>query len=613
MDTYLISRIPRERTDEFVARVGLHGSSLVGPQYGTSVRQVVRGGSSDTVITLFRNRHNPAIELYFEDESVVYVFSGYLVDDLSDVDSVRRLFGSTRGDARPIVRSPGGIYSYTTVRRSDGQVCAGHSTPTLEPVYYAATSSGLHVGNSPLLVHGAARDFATPQVSESFYFSAVNAGVAIDNATPFVGCYRVPPREVLVNHPANFGMTARPAPRPKYGRYRYSTYQQRRDAVAEAALRASSVLKPLPQGELRVSGGKDSRLVAASLKESGIEATPVNQNFPQEVEGQVADRVARALGAESCLRVSIERILSRDAIEADTRRKIAYAAGLPAVATLQYPARSEGSVAGVPLIMGHAHLQRGGLNVRIRSAEEAMSAAASRTVSPHLKQSFAEPNRQLVATFVNSVLGRRPGYAQGVSFHAYMQFAMNYQFQSLYSYVRNWNHLVTPLVDERFALLCEDIANRRSARRRNEFAGITDLKSERIAMGATEALAPSLLEFPLSGDRYRCDNPDWANFEMRDPSLIVPGEISASQQSRVFNTRWIDHDVRGLMWAQINSSVVSDFVSLTCRPEIWTYVSEPTSRAPDGENPVLLNQFLWRLYGLSVILGSDWWKELGAQ
>jgi hypothetical protein len=131
-------------------------------------------------------------------------------------------------------------------------------------------------------------------------------------------------------------------------------------------------------------------------------------------------------------------------------------------------------------------------------------------------------------------------------------------------------------------------------------------------MGVTQSLAPSLLEFPLAGGRYRCDGPDSVNFSLRDPELVKPGPVSPEELKMVFNTRRTRPGVRAQLWEQIEGTIVKPWGELTCRPEIWRYVSQPNTPVPEGENQVLLNQFLWSLYGLSLILGSDWWDELTA-
>ncbi|MFG1605066.1 hypothetical protein [Actinoplanes sp. NPDC049265] len=565
------------------------------------------------MVTIARNVHSPLPEYVYEDESTIYVFSGYLVDDVSSPRARRNLFASADRDERPIVRSPGGIYSYVTVRRKDGQVCAGHSTPSLEPVHYAETSDGLHVGNSPLLVHVASTGMEQPRIDESFYLATVGAGAAIDGSTPFIGCYRVPPRSILINRPGTFGTLIRPAPRPSYGRYQVGTFQQRLDSVSEALIRAGSVLGKLPQGEIRVSGGKDSRTVAAALMHEGIAATPVNNNFPGELEGQIADKVARVMGHESCLRPPRQKRPQGDEIDMETRRKIAYTGGLPTATSLLYTIRGEGTVPGPPLIMGHAHLQRGGLIQRVRSLEEAVASASNRTVSPYLRPQFAQRNARAVREFANETLAAPGAVPQSITFHAYLQYVLSFQFQSQYAYARNWNPLITPMVDERFALLCEDIVASGAPRfRTNEHPGVIDLRNERVAMGVIESLAPSLLDFPLAGGRFRCDKPHRRGYDLRDPDSVTPIPVTREEANMVFNTRRTRPSVRAHLWQRIQGTPVESWGELTCRPEVWQYVRNPNSDAPEGESVVALNQFLWSLYGYALILGTDWWTELSA-
>ncbi len=76
MDAYLVSRLPRDVTDEFIAQVEAHGSSFLGPQYEPTVRIIAGDGQTRTVITIVRNVFNPLPEYLFKDRSTIYVFQG---------------------------------------------------------------------------------------------------------------------------------------------------------------------------------------------------------------------------------------------------------------------------------------------------------------------------------------------------------------------------------------------------------------------------------------------------------------------------------------------------------------------------------------------------------
>jgi hypothetical protein len=91
---------------------------------------------------------------------------------------------------------------------------------------------------------------------------------------------------------------------------------------------------------------------------------------------------------------------------------------------------------------------------------------------------------------------------------------------------------------------------------------------------------------------------------------VKPEPISPEDVKMVFNTRRTRPHVRAHLWERIAGSVVEQWGERTCRPEVWRYVSQPDTAVPEGENQALLNQFVWRLYGLSLILGTDWWDEL---
>lgn len=607
MDVFLISRLPTAKVGDFIRDLRESAGPHLGPEYELTVRSVVEAGNWATVVSYGRNRNHPLPEMLFYDRDLIYVFSGYVVDTLASDTNWRHFFGPEAStDERPVTRSPGGIYSYATVRRSDGQVSAGHSTPTLEPLYYSQGDGGFHIGNHPLIVHSASRDFEPPLISEMFFLRAVGAGVAIDDHTPFVGTKRLSPGEFVASRDRRLHIIA--ASEPSFGSYRVRSTKQRIDAVTEALLQAGSILERLPRGEFRLSGGKDSRILAALIKARRIPVDPVNQNFPQEVEGQVADRVAATLGMR-CDRTPIEDYVDRDLVRATTR-KIVFAGGLPAAASTQYPNRSEGRVPGTPLVMGHAHLQRGGFaNNQVRLETEAVAVAKARTVSGLLLPGFAEHNDLIVNAWIDDQLRGGDMSAQVISFTAYLQYTLNYLFQSLYAYVRNWNLLVTPMVDERFALLCKQIAIEPAGFLPGSKNGITDLRGERVAMGVVEALAPELLEFPLAEDRYRADRPGRPGYESRNPALLARGHIPEEDLRRIFNTRRLSGRLRGEIWEQVEGGRVARLAEEAVRPEVWNFVSNPKSEPPAEMSRVSLSLFAMSVLGYSIIQDTDWWRR----
>src|SRR5690606_18844640 len=111
---------------------------------------------------------------------------------------------------------------------------------------------------------------------------------------------------------------------------------------------------------------------------------------------------------------------------------------------------------------------------------------------------------------------------------------------------------------ERFALLCEDIADARAARREGERPGITDLFFEDLAMGVTEDLHAELLTFPLAGDRYKSDTEERAGYALRDPQLVQAQPISRDAVSGLFNTRRLTTELRTELWERIEGTVVAD-------------------------------------------------------
>ena len=385
----------------------------------------------------------------------------------------------------------GGIAAFCLVRfggSAEERLFLWSTRPSLRAIARAQAPEGLVFGTRPRLVHALSRAFAAPSL-DGGYLQASLVGWSLGEHTPYQGTTLLPVdglvrvqggRCSLQPHPtAPFEPRADRSLRRQRVRYQRSLYE------------AVEPLRSLPGFELRLSGGKDSRLVAAVLAKRGIvPSTVCCHGGPSSHEVPIAERVARALGWP--LRVAKPEFGYRGGMWETVRYNLSLADGFFATEPrhVAYPIHSLLGDVGPGLVIGHIELQKGGW------AKDSKQPAAR---SLRIAQLKATRWRDAVAPeLVQAARGQVAAFAETLrdvagSEHNYW---FNYRFR-----VGRWltshflaharEHLpVYPLVDEKVTRVVS-------------CAPLWQLTSERLLADTTWALAPALRDLPLLGEPYR--------------------------------------------------------------------------------------------------------------
>ncbi|MGV9305967.1 asparagine synthase-related protein [Nonomuraea sp. NPDC003727] len=204
-------------------------------------------------------------------------------------DGVTAVAGHHPGDPRtldgPAAGEPG---CFALFRAGEHGFSASTSLAPADPVYYAQTGD-LHVaGNRALLVRLAA--FGEVRHDVPALQSVARQGYFLSEETPYAGVRSLPPASLLV---AGERLTVTTDPLPE-GESRTGTQR-----VAAGMLAAVEPLLQTPDPvRLTLTGGRDSRLVAALLHAAGIPFHAVTSGFDDHPDVVVARQVAAALGIE---------------------------------------------------------------------------------------------------------------------------------------------------------------------------------------------------------------------------------------------------------------------------------------------------------------------------
>jgi hypothetical protein len=169
----------------------------------------------------------------------------------------------------------------------------------VEPVYHAAAGEVQLAGNRALLVHLVHRALAADGPPDVRYDLAaiaalVRHGFFMGEGTPFEGVRALAAHSTLAVREARADIVTRrlPARRPASAR-------ARRGQVRRLARSLAQAVQPLvgePDLLLSLTGGRDSRMIAAALHAGGVRFAAFTKGFDDDPDVIVAARIARTLG-----------------------------------------------------------------------------------------------------------------------------------------------------------------------------------------------------------------------------------------------------------------------------------------------------------------------------
>ncbi|WP_214409445.1 asparagine synthase-related protein [Sphaerisporangium fuscum] len=195
----------------------------------------------------------------------------------------------------------GGVFSI--FRAGEGEVGAATGLTRACPVYYAETSDVHVVGSRALLVHLAARAAETASRRPEIVWdlpaleSMVRVGYFLSDETPFLGVGALPPAAEIVVTAGRRTIGAAPLPPTRPAPSGRRAVRAQVDELADALLAAVRPLRDTPEPvRLSLTGGRDSRLLAALLHRADIPFVTATSGQDDSPDVVIARQVADALG-----------------------------------------------------------------------------------------------------------------------------------------------------------------------------------------------------------------------------------------------------------------------------------------------------------------------------
>lgn len=507
------------------------------------------------------------------------------IPDLATSEAVLK---ATRieGSSVTLSKAPGGMASFGLMH--DQGLDAWSGNPAVESVFVAESDDLVCAGSRPLAVHLVATDALRPTTSVDYLLRGLIRGFTASELSPYAGTRFLPPRQRLCVRGKQLSYVELPATDDEP-----DTPTSTEEAIElmlpelQAATRALPTDRPT---ELWLSGGKDSRLLAALLVDQDRQAVANTMAPEGHGEEQVARQIAELCGFKYNLNSSVSGICTtgiRHRVRTHLRDTDALVC--EAHLTIWPPFAELGMSPKIrPFLLGHAHHLRGGYARKMRYDDFAL----------RLRDCFVEP-RDLLSTSAQE-LGDKIArhYRQRTDvphairwlYWAYNDYRAGRWLPSWYIGAATYRPVHYPLCDERVV---------RVASKTDSFS----LISERLQFGLIAKLSTPLSRLPLFENRWR--------FEAQKASDVDPDGYGAREPVMVGHSPsagavpWLALGESGLgqvMTAEIRASAFWSSAREFLADEMTTWIDDPTGK------PITtpMAKMLWRVYCAAVIFDGDW-------
>jgi hypothetical protein len=521
-----------------------------------------------------------------------------------------RRFERSIRDSGPglVCEDAGGIAAFCLVRydeNDDERLFVWSTRPGLRVIASAEAKDALVVGTRPRLVHALTRDFRPPDLERAYLHAALN-GWSCADLTPYRGTTLVPVDALLRIRGSQRSLHDHPTPR--YQREARIFRKQRviyRDALREAV----APLRSLPGFELQLSGGKDSRLLAAALFEQKIAPSSVAyQGSTSSPEFAVAEATTKALGFS--LKSAIPTFAYRGGLLETVRHNMWLSDGFFATEPrhIGFPVGSLVGDPGPGLVMGHMELQKGGWAYNLTDSPDEVVERCKKSMTrwrDAVVPELSEAARRQVDAFVAALPAAE---------NAEYGYALNYQFR-----VGRWltSHYlgqsrerlpVYPLIEEKVTRVVS-------------CAPLAHLVSERLLAETTWALAPQLRATALFGDHYRFiqeraerkRRSAATQVERRSPVARTDGALAGTRESpapsqpapafvpprRLFVSEELAREAS----AHIMTGKLRDELRALTQAHVWQAFEDPSQERmlATGMGGQRFTELLWTYYQASVL------------
>ncbi|MFI8725101.1 hypothetical protein [Micrococcus luteus] len=494
-----------------------------------------------------------------------------------------------------------GQYATVFAERWMDRATAWNTVPAMDAVHYGVTDRHVFISDRPLLV-ALAMSGARPealQLSDAFAAEHMAFTYSVQGLTPFEGAHILPVDSALEVTEGRLRLIARPGGLEAFLEADH-TLEEGAEALASALTGAMDRVAEQVGGrplQLRMSGGRDSRVLLALLRGPDLDVRAVTFGNDSDVDV----RLARCMTADAGVRHIVTQPTPQDgADETDRiRRTILESGGTPL--SESHTLRYRGANAGRPgeaVMLGQWPLMRGGMARTMRNTPETTRDRLLGLVSALASDDAAAPVRQSLSDWIRDVPART---------HLDKQYLFARHFRSgryLHGHIAQYGGeamIAYPMADEEVAAVSDVLT-------------MSEKVSERAMFGVLRRIWPEVLAVPLDRSRWPFErhgpDPDWSGDDYEARYEPLPPALADAGQARGRVVEYAPSTMVTLA-REILADDAAEWVRPMMRTETWDAVVA-TAQSGSVVEPALplvpreFTKFLWRARALQVWHSRSW-------
>lgn len=514
-----------------------------------------------------------------------------------------RLVGSVRpvGGVLTYVRPVWGQYAAIVGTQNRSQIFAWNTTPALEAIHWGATADYIVISNRQILVGlnlAATKAALRPELSMEFLEEYLLYGYSLTGQTPFKGVQTLSVNSSLKVVEGEVELTQMPPGLASDLEVEHSV-EEGAEALAAALKGAMGRTEEQLEGrplQLRLSGGKDSRVLLALLRDRPIDFRIVTFGVPANPDVKLAAYLAELVGIQGEVRAP--RPADGASVASRLKTTIRESGGIPPseAHTAQYrgadPERPREAI-----MLGQWPLYKGGLARRMRSSSEEIT----RTL---LRQGGTLVRQKVRTKFDEKLLE----WARGP--------ALNHELEKLYIFAREFRSgrylqahveqfsghamLAYPVADAEVAAVCDSLT-------------MYEKVSEKALFGALRELWPEVMRVPLDRSKwlFEAPGPDpefsgpWYAERYSGIPYAQPRKFTAVEPVVSEYSEEAVQEMSTYLTKSDNYKFLQELISDEMRTAIGM-AAEGEYHAPPSMSDRIFIKYVWRICAADVWLSGDW-------
>lgn len=551
----------------------------------------------NNVYTTFLFSGSKGVEVAVEDSSEYFAgfFDNGSAEEVSESYFLKngRLYLS---DAAP------GTFLAASFRKADGSLVGFASRPCAMPGYYYNGEEIFVMSSDAIVVAVLAEllDRKSIRLSREYAIDYLSWGYTYREQSPFEDVQALPLGTYLVVRGIG-NVVVREYSRTNLVDFDGASTSERARCLSESL--AASIDR-IPESELvnlRLSGGKDSRVLLSALAGGNKKFVTETRGKQSDLEVAIASELANRVGAKHI--VSSVAMASPNGLLDSTLMSIQRMAGHLSAEPQQI--MFEGARpqhVGQYLMMGHSHIQRGGFARTMRNDPKLTLGSLKSQCTPFVSDELKNLSDVWVSEWYSG-----QSFANYIEplYELHVRKRASYYLVPQYRDYSNVAKLHYPLIGHDFVSKCDALS-------------VFDRVSEQVIFLAAVDQLNSIMDVPLCDDLWNFDRNGKgeilpSQYEARTSEFKIPEVGGAKSGGDLYNSASVASLNAALKY--IADSDELGFLLRTCSAEVGELLSAKDYVKPleqlkskDRLRFDLLRRFIWRMYAVSVWSTRSWLK-----